>query len=372
MDYPMNKYLGIILGLLAIAINFLMGVFPVIVDTIYYKYVFQLIRLCYDHTLGLIPIPMIYILFIILIWKISNILKCVWNVLTTDQRLFYRFTSSVNIVLNTMGWIIFSFYFLWGWNYQRTPFESRMSLKPVEADTTFLLQETTRVLKDLEKLRTEIKPDSISFKDHDIPNNLESHLRTVQETMISTWNEPTMGRVRIRKIKPRGTLLRISTAGVYIPFVCEGHVDDGLHPLQLPFTMAHEMAHGYGYTDEGVCNFIGYMTCLNSDIKMIRYSGILGYWRYLLSNLRSEARYSYGIFRPQVSQAIDRDLNDMALQMAKFPDIMPNLRNAVYDTYLKSHGVKKGIANYNDIVRLVSQWKLKNSEANSIQNQRNR
>ena len=351
------KYLGIIAGILALAANSLIGHFPYLADVIYYRTIFQLVRAVYDYTLGLLPVPMVYVLFCILVWIIAHLLGKVWDSMKSGHSITTKVVAVATAILNPIGWVLFAFYFLWGWNYQRTPFEQRMGLPTVTADTTYLYQEALQLAQQLAAQRRQLKADSMSFTYSDVPSDMESIFRQHQEQLISGWGEPTLGRVRIRVLQPQGILLRISTAGVYIPFVCEGHIDKGLHPLQYPFTMAHEMAHGYGYTDEGVCNFVGYLTCLSTDSPMLQYSGKLGYFRYVLSNLRTYAPASYKEVRSGLSYGIRLDLHDIATQMDKFPDIMPEVRNAVYDSYLKSHGVSQGIANYNDIVRLVAQYR---------------
>ena len=75
--------------------------------------------------------------------------------------------------------------------------------------------------------------------------------------------------------RPNGILLRFNSSGVYFPFTGEGHVDNGLHPVSKPFTIAHELGHGYGFGSEDVCNFLGFLACVRSDNPAIRYAGYL-------------------------------------------------------------------------------------------------
>ena len=351
------KYLGFILGIVSLLVNKLFGLYPVLADRLYYRGLYQVVRAVYDHTLGLLPIPMVYVVFILLIYLISERLKVLAQALLSPKPLLTKLEETVRSIVNPLGYVLFAFYILWGWNYQQTSFEDKMGLQPVRADTVALHIEALAVMDELSVLRRAVTGDDSHIQATAIADDIEKHIREVQEELIAEWGEPTIGRVRIRELRPAGILLRISTSGVYIPFVSEGHIDAGLHPLQYPFTMAHEMAHGYGYTDEGVCNFISYLTCLRSDDPMVRYSGVLGYWRYVLSNLRTYAPTSFMEVRKQMPSPLRRDLQDIALQMDKYPDLMPTVRNAVYDSYLRSHGVQSGLANYNDIVRLVAQWK---------------
>jgi len=136
------------------------------------------------------------------------------------------------------------------------------------------------------------------------------------------------------------SFLRFGTAGLYWPFVGEGNIDSGLHELQQPFTMAHELAHGYGITNEGVCNFIAYLACQNAENDFIRYSGLVTYWRY--------AAIAYQGFE----------------NLDKYPDIMPTFRNFAYDKYLKSQGISEGLASYSQIIMLVDAWERRDDKNN--------
>ena len=65
--------------------------------------------------------------------------------------------------------------------------------------------------------------------------------------------------------------------------------------------MAHEMAHGYGITDEGEASFFAYLACLRSKNPMIRYSGEFNYLFQLLSEITDKKGRKF-------SKAIVRDL----------------------------------------------------------------
>ncbi|MEZ4685085.1 MAG: DUF3810 family protein [Bacteroidia bacterium] len=53
-----------------------------------------------------------------------------------------------------------------------------------------------------------------------------------------------------------------------------------LHHLEVPVTAAHEMGHALGFTDEGVCNFLGYLACIDSDEPLLQYAGRLAVARW--------------------------------------------------------------------------------------------
>jgi hypothetical protein len=356
-----KKYIWLILGVIALAVNWLFGVMPGLYNVLYFRGAFQLVRVVYDFTLGWIPFPMVYVLFFLVVQIIYTFLKFEGFRKSTSP--FEKIKSIVVPILSLSGAVIFFFYFLWGFNYQQKTLSTQLNLPNIEADTLELYNESLFFLDRLKELRKEISTDTNALSFDKLPNNLENEIRINLEKLLSSWDLPTYGRVRVRKLYPKGLLLRISTAGVYIPFVFEGHIDAGLHPIQYPFTMAHEMSHGYGLADEGTCNFSGFLACMESDNAMIQYSATMSLWRYMANNLRRNAPSKYNELVGNLDFNVRKDLIAVMDEMDKYPDILPDIRDAVYDSYLKSHGVKGGMSNYSTVVRLILQWKASDNNA---------
>ena len=164
--------------------------------------------------------------------------------------------------------------------------------------------------------------------------------------------------VRVRSLKPRGSLLIWSTAGVYLPFVAEGHIDDGLHPIVKPFTMAHEMTHGYGITEESACNFISFLACVNSDDLFFQYSGWMGYFKYLMAACRKTNSDQFQCFLEILDPGVRSDIQEIYTHHEKYPNILPALRDRIYNSFLKSHGIKEGMVNYSMMIRLAANWQV--------------
>lgn len=327
-----------------------------ITERLYFEKLYQGIRLLYDHTLGNFPFPMVYIAIpLLLFWVIRVIIKIV---------LFPKRPISAFVIHGLLrfslllGSILVFFYLSWGYNYKRPSFPDNYHLPKIEMDSNDVYTEALNINKALNRLRKEVAMDADSMTTSYLPKGIEATLRNSLTSIITDLGSPASGRGRVRDLYPEGILLRVSTAGIYMPFAFEGQVDHGLHPLQKPFVMAHEMGHVYGYAEEGTCNFLGFLACMNHEDKFVQYSGLLGYWRYLASNLRRTAPEKYKALRAELSPAVKNDLNAIADQMDKFPDILPELRDQVYHTYLKTNGIKDGIDNYSVIVQLVARWKV--------------
>lgn len=347
------KNIGFVLFLIMICVQILaVNISNNMIFNIYHDFIYQKIRYIYDFTIGQSPIAAIYFLtpfFVYLSYKLFKFCQTTYN--TSGLKL------TINFFTNFIGIGYFLFYFLWAFNYYRPPLEKQLSFASITVDSIYLQTEINEITLLMEQERKLISKDTAALKITMDWTVLEDTLRSLQVDLLRTWGDTPTGRVRIRALEPKGVLLSISTAGIYIPFVCEGHVDAGLHTLQWPFTLAHEMSHGYGYTDEGVCNFIALITCMKSSNPYIRYSAFLGYWRYLYFELKQHDEALASNLYRDVFQGIKADLASIKMEHGKYPDFMPNLRNLIYDFYLKFNGVQTGINSYSEIIIQVQKWK---------------
>lgn len=309
----------------------------------YYNGIFGWIRVAYDTLLGWSPVPMIYIVLLVVIVRAIR-----W---AGDWR--KGSVYQLSRVIGGIALIVSLFYLLWGFNYNQISLQERLGfdleqVTPLDVEAEFL-RATAVLKKEAEELPDHFTSDAsiaaLKITDHD--------LRPDVEKALADLHIPGKGRVRVRQLWPKGFLLRWGTAGIYIPYAIEGHIDNGLLSVQKPFTIAHEMAHGYGVTDEGACNFIAWLACNQSRDKWIRYGGAFTYWRYAAAEMPDEkVDEVIHTFDPVVM----RSLLMIRENDKKYPDLMPKVRDAIYSSYLKRHGVKGGLRSYNYVVMMVQQY----------------
>ena len=258
-----------------------------------------------------------------------------------------KLSSLVTFVFLT----VFLFFLLWAFNYKRTDFSKRFLVDLPKIDSAGLALELNYTRIDLIKQRPWVLTDYT-------PEKIEYLVRPSVIKYCALFGYQAPGRVRVKTL-PAGTLLRIKTAGFYLPYAGEAYIDNGLHPIQLPFTQAHEMCHGYGVTDEGACNFIAYLATINQVDSTVRYSGAMGYYRYVASEYRYHFPKAYQSIRDSLPVFIQTDLDEINKQMLKYPDILPRLRDKIYDKYLTTLHVPGGMASYDRIIDYVRQARQK-------------
>lgn len=354
MKVHVKSYLGVVAGLLTIALVAILRSHPEVVEVLYYQGLYPVIRSIYDYTLGRLPFAMMYVALPFLIY---------WIVRQMRLRLAEDRHPAACLVLglsNAAGWLIAFFYWSWGFNYSRPSLEVSLGLpQGVAVDTTMLIDELYRVTDLYEATRQAIDTTYNSLDLRHLPLHLEREVRADLTAVLRQHHWPITGQPRVRVLRPAGSLLRISTAGVYLPFAMEGHIDAGLHPIQYPYTMAHEMSHGYGFTDEGVCNFLALLACMRSDLPIVRYSALRAYWIYLARDVRRLDADLYRRCYDGLSQAVQNDYQAVIDQMDRYPDILPAVRDFIYDTYLKTNGVQAGLDSYGQVVGLSLSYQEK-------------
>ena len=87
-------------------------------------------------------------------------------------------------------------------------------------------------------------------------------------------------------------------------------VNTNLPDFLYPFTVFHEYVHFSGVMREGETNFIAFLTCYNSDIPALRYSGILNAKIYLLSAI---SKIDLDLYKEALKTLTAREREDISL-----------------------------------------------------------
>ena len=342
------------LGVASVVLS--VGLSPEVVERYYSRGLFVVLRKAMTFLTGWLPFPFVYILFFILLFLLG---KWVWKFIKEKRAVGKKIAVFIWSLLAFMGGAVFFFQFLWGFNYGRISLEEQIGLEVKPLVVNELRVEMMEAIKGMKRYRgLLLGATDNSLGKTFLPDQIEDKMRDLLKYILEDeFDFPVSAKVRGRRLFPRGLLLRISTAGVYIPYTGEGHVDAGLHHLQLPFVLAHEMSHAYGIGGEGDCNFLAYLACLRSEDPYLKYVGHLYYFRYVAPDFRAYRPEEYKEIWAEIPEGIKNDLMAIREQMNKYPDILPAVRDAAYNTYLKAQGIDDGIKNYDRVTMLVHAWR---------------
>ncbi|MEZ4986273.1 MAG: DUF3810 family protein [Saprospiraceae bacterium] len=343
---------GILLGVITVGVRLLSD--SDWIERYYSRGFFPILRTVWDHLLtSWMPIPLVYLL---LLWLVYTLVK---NVLRWRKRRgFSRVTSFFWGLLGLVGWGVGTFLLCWGFNYGRVSVAQKLGLSPSPLDTLYLKQTTQEEAAALVQLRQSIPHvDTTALGAQHFPAQTEDLLRQALEATLVHYNYPAIGQVRGRTLWPKGIFLYFGSAGLYLPWTGEGHIDAGLLPLQVPYTLTHELAHGYGFADEGTCSFWAYLAAFKVSDPALEYAIRLGYWRSLAAHWKRLNPTEYQSFRDGLPAGLQADLAAINTNLDRYPDVFPFLQDVLYDRYLKTQGIQEGLANYSTVVTLVEAWR---------------
>ena len=354
-----RKYLWIWLGIFSLLLRFLFSSFPQLTEIIYSRGIYLVIRWIQNHTFGLFPfhsflwlIPLL-LLIIFLRWnrarKRGN--KGNWKI---------RLVRTGRHFLSLIGGVAFFFFVLWGYNYNRVPIDEHLGLELPSPDTLMIASELRTAGLLAEGARQQIPGIGQDTLSADLgPEDLEAVVASEISATLRRLGYPAAERARGRVIQPGGWMLSLGVAGIHNPFTGEGNISGGLTDVQIPFTMAHEMAHGHGFGDEGTCNFIALLTCFQSSNPYVRYSGRMAWWDYLASRMRRDAPYTFGKVYQRLPRGFKTDWIAIRYNRRRYQGRGTRLGNKVNDQYLKFQGVKGGIRSYSRVILFNLAWEAK-------------
>ncbi|MCE7056930.1 DUF3810 domain-containing protein [Algoriphagus sp. AGSA1] len=342
-----------ILGVIALGIRYLATQNPEATDTIYSRKFFPGIRNVIDITLGRLPFPSVY-LFIasvllvigIYFWRVSQ--KTGWK-----SRTWY----SLAALVNGLGALVFFFLVLWGFNYQRTPIVQQLGLQPKSMNLEQVKSEVQITYRLAQQYRNAVTRDTAAIEEILPYPELEKLVRANMADNLNMLGLNFTGRPRTKQFPPSGFMRKMGILGIYFPFTGESYIDPSLHALEKPFTVAHEMAHSYGVTDEGEANFIAWVICTNSDDPLLRYSGQLRLLNYQLSDYYRMAPEEYREWVKTLDRGIRNDMVSIRKASEAIKAYSLELSRKTNDVFLKTQGVKAGVNSYQELPKLAFAWR---------------
>lgn len=161
-------------------------------------------------------------------------------------------------------------------------------------------------------------------------------------------------------------LTRLGISGVYFPFTAEPNYNADIPDFQVPFSIAHEMAHQRGVARESEANFVAYVVCVNSRDPFIRYSGYRNGLGVLSELSRVEPERARELAK-QLGTGYREDSRRAAQFWAKAAGAAGALSHRVNDLYLRANRVKAGAADYSNSTTLIIAYHLRQKSTGAVE-----
>ena len=244
----------------------------------------------------------------------------------------------------------------WGINYHRTPLAEKLPTE-IEYSDSLLIDLTTRFASMGNALHNQLSSsDTLAVS---IPYAKKEIAKRIQSSYGDLWSTT----IHVPQVKASLFSLPLSYmgyAGYLNPFTLEAQVNMRMPKINLPVTIAHEMAHQLGYAAENEANFIGLINTFNNTDPYLKYAAVLFGFRHCHSDLIKR--------NPDQAKMLVQQLNPGILKnFAESRDFWEEYKNPFepffkesYDVYLKANGQESGIKTYNQMVAFLIVYDLQN------------
>ena len=263
---------------------------------------------------------------------------------------FFRFKKNdfVNIFA-VLSITIFLFYSLWGLNYFRTPLLSKLDIGEVKYES---LQRTLiELINDVNQIHLLLGDENSTIDN--LGFDKEKIISELKLNNIKKFDKiPTTKFVK-RPILPEIYLYQ-GVSGYINPFTLEAIVVKEIPSIDFSITVLHEQAHQLGYAAEEDANFLAFISSINNEDLLIKYSGYVFGLTYLLNEIQVNHKENISSFTDKINPGIIEDINSRRKFWAKYSNnIINDLQSLLYDIYLKSNNQKSGIRSYSRIVNHI-------------------
>ena len=266
---------------------------------------------------------------------------------------FIRYAVSV---ISIISLLYTGYVYTLGIGYHRVPIAEKMSLCSAEVDRETLDRTIRIVLTECESVIDEIEflPSGASTTDMTLDGICQNVLSGYDKLSADI---PSLGLEAFSSsAKPvimSELMTKLEILGIYSYFTGESNINVHYPDYEIPFTVAHELAHQRGISRENEANFIAFLVCIRSESAFVRYSGYMNMFEYLASALvktdREALQSVYEIADTRIIGEL-RAFNEF--YYANKSEFLAELSDFVNDNYLKAQGTE-GIVSYGLVVTLA-------------------
>ena len=307
----------------------------------------------------------------------AGVAVCLWQVLAIFLIVLFLASIIAMILLKWnfiqwLGWVMAGITMLWtlhtgmyGLNQYSSPLadDIRLNMVVIGDSATPLINATTYFRDKANEMADKVARDENG--NLVVPSYEETAAQAADgfNYLVYEKNFPVFAGVTtpVKKLGWADMYTSMGIAGITMPFTGEAAVNPNTHPLTMPFTICHEMAHRMCIAPERDANLAAFLsTTANSD-PLYQYSGYFMAFRYCYNALAtlttSTAINSCNQLYAGINDNMMRDLQSYWAHLdATIDGDASDFANSVNDTYIQASGDESGIKSYGEVTDLLLSW----------------
>ncbi len=265
--------------------------------------------------------------------------------------------SAVSLIFSLFIWV-------YGMGYHTPELDQRLSLENEAVSAKELAQTAKKLIAEMESclLFVNYGEDGASLMPYSL-SEMNGKLTAAYKDLAQEHNFIQSHKSRVKPVLLSVPMSYAHFTGFYTFFTGEANLNVDFPDYTLPFTAAHELAHGRGIARENEANFIAFLVCMRSDDNYIRYCGLVNMYEYIAAALyEADTEEGKPLYREVTALLDARVIGELKAYSAFFEKYrnsqISQVSGAINDSFLKVNGTKEGEKSYGLVVNLtVSYYK---------------
>lgn len=346
---------------LAAAMYFLLPMFPNVAEYLCARGLFKAVTVPIGFLTSLIPISLTELLVILAVPLFVFVVVLLVVKLRKSKSRRKTLLKAGKITVGTISIAAFMYMVCHGANYYRYPIEQVMGLDTSQKTEEDLYNACVKLAQGAAQARAElgIPEDEVFVFSESIYEEL-SRTDSGYEPLVKEYPFLWTSVSRQKPVMLSEAWSYTGITGMYFPFFAECNVNTTQPDYAIPFTAAHESAHSRGIAFENECNFLAFLSCINSQYPEYRYSGYMEAFKYCSNALYRHDKELWIQTRQFCTEGMALDFteynNYVDLHKGEVKEVSSQLNNA----FITSQGVSDGVLSYDRVTELILAYYQKN------------
>lgn len=324
---------------------------PLLTEQYYSRGIYPYVSLVQRTFTGWLPLSAGDLLYAILIcWMVYKVYKFFRE--KKYKQSFFRHLLYVCKHLVAV-WIIFQF--IWGLNYYRTGLASQTQLIPAPYNTDTLITLTRYLINAANTERTALG-SAFQFPTWE---RMQQQCIAAYDSAERPYPFLHYPASSVKKSLYGRLGNYMGFLGYYNPFSGEAQLNHFIPDAVKPFTICHEIAHQLGYASESEASFAAYLTCAQSNDRMLQYSAHFDVLLYAWGELYFRDSSVAKTLMNTVNEKVKADWQEYRQYVNAYQNPIEPVMNSLYSFFLKANNQDAGIESYDEVVAWVNAYEAK-------------
>lgn len=340
--------------ILAVVMYFLLPLVPDFTEYVCSRVLFKIVTVPVGFITSLVPVSLTEMLVILAVPAVIVSVILLVSKLKKSENRKKTLISAGRGVCAVLSFACLTYMICHGANFYRYPIEKVMGLDTSKKTPEQLLAVCKILAEGAAEARSELSVDEngcVVFDEsifEELSRTGSGYDKLVKEypfLWTSIWRQ--------KPVMLSEAWSYTGIAGMYFPFFSECNVNVAEPDFSIPYTASHESAHSRGIAFENECNFLAFLSCINSEYPEFRYSGYMQAFKFCSNSLYGYDMNMWQEAHSMLSEGMIKDFNAENEYINAHKGKVSEVSNTVNDGFIKVQGVPDGDLSYGRVTELI-------------------